>query len=284
MSVEVTIDAGVAEITLNWADRGNALGPDEARSVRLAIETLNTEPSDEPEISAVVLSAAGKAFCAGGDLKAISKLAEGGERAVREAVYTEFQGLFRALRGCPFPLIAAVDGPAVGLGADLALATDSVFIGANGWFRQGWLAIGLIPAPGGLFDLQRRSGRDAVWRFAAAARISPPEREAPAGPAISCTACDLAMPRSAEGRPCPRCGLTLRTRKPDAVVRAAALTLARHLARQPRDALLAMKRLINIPDLDHHLDVALSHQVGFLTDPGFAARAAELLNKAGRRA
>ncbi len=254
MSVEVTIDAGVAEITLNWADRGNALGPDEARSVRLAIETLNTEPSDEPEISAVVLSAAGKAFCAGGDLKAISKLAEGGERAVREAVYTEFQGLFRALRGCPFPLIAAVDGPAVGLGADLALATDSVFIGANGWFRQGWLAIGLIPAPGGLFDLQRRSGRDAVWRFAAADRISPAEAQE------------------------MRLGLAV----PDA--RAAALTLARRLARQPRDALLAMKRLINIPDLDHHLDVALSHQVGFLTDPGFAARAAELLNKAGRRA
>ncbi len=62
--------------------------------------------------------------------------------------------------------------------------------------------------------------RRRIWRSIA------PERDAPPGPAISCTVCDLSMPRSAESQPCPRCGLKLRTRKPDAVVRAAALTLA----------------------------------------------------------
>lgn len=63
--------------------------------------------------------------------------------------------------------------------------------------------------------------RRMVWRI-----IRPDEEIGPDEPAISCTACDLAAPRSMEGRPCPRCGLMLRTRKPDAVVRAAALSLA----------------------------------------------------------
>lgn len=63
--------------------------------------------------------------------------------------------------------------------------------------------------------------RRRVWRAIA------PDPEAPtSGPVISCTACDLVLPRQAEGRRCPRCRLTLRARKPDAVLRAGALTLA----------------------------------------------------------
>lgn len=67
-----------------------------------------------------------------------------------------------------------------------------------------------------------RASLDArsVWRAIA------PEREAPQGPAISCTTCDLLAPADEEGRPCPRCGLTLHARKPDALIRATALTLA----------------------------------------------------------
>lgn len=63
--------------------------------------------------------------------------------------------------------------------------------------------------------------RRRVWRAIAPERIAPPDEES-----VSCTACDYVMPLSAEGRPCPRCALPLRARKPDAVIRAAALTLA----------------------------------------------------------
>jgi paraquat-inducible protein A len=63
--------------------------------------------------------------------------------------------------------------------------------------------------------------RRTVWRA-----IEPERELAGNQPAVSCTTCDLVMPISAEGRPCPRCGLTLRTRKPDALVRASALSLA----------------------------------------------------------
>jgi paraquat-inducible protein A len=63
--------------------------------------------------------------------------------------------------------------------------------------------------------------RRRVWRALASERPAPPGE-----PALSCTACDLVAPLSAEGDPCPRCGLTLRARKPDALARATALTLA----------------------------------------------------------
>lgn len=253
MSVVIEIEAGIAAITLDWPTRGNALGPDEARELRLAFEGLGDASSARPDISVVVLAANGKSFCAGGDLKAISELVKGGETAVRGAVYTEFQGLFRAVRACPFPLIAAVDGAAVGLGADLALASDTVFVGPNGWFRQGWLAIGAIPATGGLLDLQRRAGRDAVWRYAAADRVGQAEAQE----------------------------MRLGTAVPDA--RVAALALAQRLASQARDALLAMKHLTGIADPARHLETALDYQVGLLTDPRFAALAARLLDRSTAR-
>jgi paraquat-inducible protein A len=85
-------------------------------------------------------------------------------------------------------------------------------IGAGGW---------CVVAAAFLCMLSRASlDARSVWRAIA------PERTAPPGPAISCTSCDLIAPAEAEGRRCPRCGLTLHARKPDALIRAAALTVA----------------------------------------------------------
>ena len=61
--------------------------------------------------------------------------------------------MIRTLMAVPVPTIAAVDGAAVGMGMDLALACDSRFIGTTGWMRQGWARYGAIPATGGLVFL-----------------------------------------------------------------------------------------------------------------------------------
>src|SRR5688500_5164962 len=83
----------VAELTLDWPEVRNALGAPEGRELRLALE----DTLADAEVGAVVLSANGKAFCAGGNLPAIVDLAKGGPHAVRDKVYGEFQGIFRAI-------------------------------------------------------------------------------------------------------------------------------------------------------------------------------------------
>ncbi len=82
----------------------------------------------------------------------------------RALVYGAYQGLIRTVTELPVPTVAAVDGPAVGMGFDLALACDSRFIGPEGWCRQGWARIGLIPGTGGELLLRLRAP-SALWRL-----------------------------------------------------------------------------------------------------------------------
>lgn len=165
---------GVIEVTLDWPDILNAMGPEQARETRTALEAAFAGE----DVGAVVLSANGKGFCAGGNLPAIVKLAKGGPDAVRETIYGEFQALFRTIRASPVPVIAAVDGAAVGFGCDLAIAGSATFIGQSGWLRQGWAQVGLIPATGGTFYAAQRGGAQAVWRLLAADRVDGATAEA----------------------------------------------------------------------------------------------------------
>jgi enoyl-CoA hydratase/carnithine racemase len=245
MPVITTRHGAVTEVCLDWPDVRNAMGPDEGRELRLAIE----QATMDQQAGAVVLSATGPAFCAGGNLRAIVRLAQGGPQAVRDTIYAEFQGLFRALRDSPVPLLSAVDGPAVGFGCDLALACSSTFIGGKGWIAQGWARAGLIPATGGAYYACRRAGEQSMWRLMAASKVDGPTAEA-WGLAI---ACDEA--------------------------RAAALEMATRLADLPPGPVRTVKKLIRLDDLDRHLDAALEAQVGFLTHPDFPAFAQRLLSR-----
>ena len=244
MPVNVTIgDDGVGELELAWPERRNALGPREADEIRDAIEMAAAQ-----DTRAIVLSAAGPAFCAGGDLAAIVKLIDGGESAVRSTIYASFQGLFRSIVDCPVPLLAAVDGPAVGLGSDLALACGVTYVGNLGWLRQGWAALGLIPAPGGIEYVRRRGGSAAVWQFTAASKLSGAESEL----------------------------LGLATSVPDG--RSAARETARALAGLPSGTVRAMQDLLRHQDLTEHLSLALDYQVEFLCSSAFAERASRVLD------
>lgn len=146
MGVDTHIQGNAAVVTLDWPDIANALGPSQAEQLGDAIFAAGASDG----IAAVVITGRG-VFCSGGDLRTLSELAASSSQAeVAEMVAGIYQRLIRALAGCPVPTIAAVDGPAVGLGADLVLACDMRFIGARGWLRQGWAAAGLIPGTGGV--------------------------------------------------------------------------------------------------------------------------------------
>jgi enoyl-CoA hydratase/carnithine racemase len=150
-----------AVVTLDWPDRGNVVSPDDAVEVALAIEHAGATGA-----AAVVLTGAG-AFCSGSDLRFFAELsANVPVDEIRSRVYEEIHSMIRALGSVPVPTIAAVDGPAVGLGLDLALACDVRFVGPEGWLRQGWAAMGLIHGTGGMAMLERlRPG--LVWRLLA---------------------------------------------------------------------------------------------------------------------
>ena len=168
VQIESDNAANVAHVVLDWPDSRNALGPNEARMLRLAFESVAGGSA-----GAIVLSARGNAFCSGGNLRAIIDLVKRGPDTIRETIYAEFQGLFRAIERSSVPVIAAVDGPAVGLGCDLAMAADVTFIGERGWFSQGWIAAGLIPATGGTRLIARRGGGQAIWQFLTEPKIGP---------------------------------------------------------------------------------------------------------------
>jgi enoyl-CoA hydratase/carnithine racemase len=233
----------VVEITLDWPEVRNAVGPGEGRELRLALERATADET----VGAVVLSANGKAFCSGGKLPEIVELASGGPAAVESAIYGEFQGVFRAIRSSPTPVIAAVDGPAIGFGCDLALAGAVTLVGAQGWLAQGWMRAGLIPATGGTLYVAERGGPLAVWKLLAADRVDGPTAE--------------------------RWGLAIACER----ARDAALEMAAKFAAMPRGPLKALVELSRIGEPQAHLARALEHQTGFITDPGFAEAARVLL-------
>jgi len=97
------------------------------------------------------------AFCAGGNLRGAVERSDLDTSERRQMVYAAYQGVVRALVDCPVPTVAAVDGPAVGMGFDLALACDSRFVGPDGWCQQGWGRVGLVPGTGGELLLRLRA-------------------------------------------------------------------------------------------------------------------------------
>jgi enoyl-CoA hydratase/carnithine racemase len=245
MGIVTQRHGSVAEITLDWPDVRNALGVPEGRELRVALENTLADPA----VGAIVLSANGKAFCAGGNLPAIVELAKGGPEAVRKNVYGEFQGIFRAITTSRIPVIAAVEGPAVGFGCDLALAGSATFVGPAGWLAQGWIKAGLIPATGGTHYVKRRGGQQAVYQMIAADKADGPTLE--------------------------RWNLAIASNE----ARVDALDMAQRLASFERGPLEASVQLERIDDREAHLEAALAYQVGFITDPTFADFAAKLLGR-----
>ena len=161
MSARVDQRDLVATVTLDWPANRNALTLDRIAEVSAAI--AGAVGSDS--VRCLIITGSG-AFCAGADLNAVAArngvAVEEREREIR----TVAQSIVRALIEVPVPTIAAVDGPAIGMGLDIALACDSILIGPDGWLMQGWGRVGVIPGTGGELLLRTRNPR-LIWRLLA---------------------------------------------------------------------------------------------------------------------
>lgn len=139
----------VAVITMNRADKMNAL------TTQMRAEIAHAATQGGKEARVLVITGAGRAFCSGQDLGDRATAASVDlERTLRD----EYAPMLRAIVNCPVPTIAAVNGPAAGAGANLALAADVVFATESAYFMQAFTRIGLIPDAGGTYALPRQMG------------------------------------------------------------------------------------------------------------------------------
>ncbi len=198
---------GVARITLARPEKRNAIDERGYRDFAAAVTRL----ASRPDVHAVVLAAKGPVFCAGTDL---SELATAWPQPPKGPIYR----LLEALHCAPVPVIAAVDGPAVGLGATLLLHCDLVFMARSAWLRFPFLELGLTVEGGGSRLLPRLLGRARAMDLLLSGRDVPAAEAAALGLA---------------SRLCP-----------DGAALEAATALARVIAARPRDAAVATKRLV----------------------------------------
>ena len=144
---------GYHMITLNRPRRLNAFCEPMHHALRQAI----AEAEGDGACRALLLTGAGRAFCAGQDLNArISK--DGEVNVLGSALESHYNPLIRKLRALPFPVIAAVNGIAAGAGANLALACDLVLAARSASFVEAFIRIGLVPDCGGTWTLPRLIG------------------------------------------------------------------------------------------------------------------------------
>jgi 2-(1,2-epoxy-1,2-dihydrophenyl)acetyl-CoA isomerase len=151
MSEVLTVrEGGVLTITLNRPDVFNAFN----RALHAALKAALEEAAD-PAVRAVVVTGAGRGFCAGQDLREFSELEGTGMEAALEATY---HPNIRLIRGLEKPVIAAVNGPAAGAGLSLACACDIRIASSAASFVPGFVGIGLVPDSGGSLFLYRLLG------------------------------------------------------------------------------------------------------------------------------
>jgi enoyl-CoA hydratase len=208
--LQVTVDDGVARVTLDDPARRNILSGALVAELAAAFDELERRA----DVTAVVLTGAGRAFCAGADLADLLAAADGDPTGVRR-VYAGFDRVRRS----PLVTIAAVNGPAVGAGLNLALVCDIRVAGASAWFDCRFPAIGLHPGGANLLMLQRLVGP----QIAAAMALCRRRLDAAEAQAV---------------------GLVL-TATPDEELLATAEGLARAAAATPRELVLLTKRSLH---------------------------------------
>ena len=143
------LEDDIATITLNRPDALNAL------TSRLRRELTDALGRAASSARVVVLTGAGRGFCAGQDLgDALTGEVVDLETPLRD----EYEPMLHAIYDCPVPTIAAVNGPAAGAGANIALACDVVIAAQSAVFIQAFARIGLIPDAGGTYWLPRQIG------------------------------------------------------------------------------------------------------------------------------
>jgi len=217
-----------ASITLNRPDKLNSFTAEMHGELREALSAV----AEDPAIRALLLTGAGRGFCAGQDL---------GDRAVKpgdtprdlgQTIDTLYNPLVRALRGMPKPVICAVNGVAAGAGANIALACDIVLAARSASFIQALCKIGLVPDSGGTYALPRLVGHARALGMALLGEPVSAERAVEIGLIWKCVE--------------------------DSKLMDEARALAEHFSNQPTKGLALIKRAINASstnDLEQQLDL-----------------------------
>jgi len=149
--VEVDADSGVATVTLNRPAALNSLTVPMKQALLAAIRRLERDAS----VRAVVLTGAGRAFCAGQDLR---ERLEPGAAPLGVEVRQRYNPIIRAMRGLPKPIVGAINGVAAGAGASLAMACDIRVASDTATFSLAFGRVGLVPDSGATWFLPRLVG------------------------------------------------------------------------------------------------------------------------------
>jgi len=214
-TILLEIEQGVALLTLNRPGSLNSFNADMHAEMRSAISQIKKNP----EVRALLITGAGRGFCAGQDLSD-RNVAPGAEVPdLGESIEKRYNPLLRSLRDLPMPVICAVNGVAAGAGANIALACDITLAARSASFIQAFCKIGLIPDSGGTWSLPRLVGMARAKALAMLGDKISAEQAAAWGMIWQCVDDEQLMDE--------------------------ALKLARHLASQPTAGLALIKRALN---------------------------------------
>ena len=144
----------IATITLNRPEARNALAPQMRVELAEAMDHIKEKAGED--VKAVILTGAGGAFCAGGDVKSMGSRLNSASKA-RAALRDDHQKMFD-LMNLELPVISLIDGAAAGAGANIALAADFVLATPRGFLMQAFVRIGLVPDWGGMYILPKLIG------------------------------------------------------------------------------------------------------------------------------
>ncbi|HEY4279024.1 MAG TPA: enoyl-CoA hydratase-related protein [Conexibacter sp.] len=161
-TVNLHRSGGVARIELNRPHKMNAWD----RQLTLDLGEAIRRVGADPELRALLLSGAGRGFSSGADLSAGFDTTPEGHPAIETALVEQYHPVIEALRGLPKPVVSAVHGGAVGVGASLALAADLVLASESAYFLLAFVNIGLVPDGGGSAFITARIGLTRMMEMA----------------------------------------------------------------------------------------------------------------------
>jgi 2-(1,2-epoxy-1,2-dihydrophenyl)acetyl-CoA isomerase len=164
-----TTAAGVGRITLNRPERLNAWTVPFGHELLAAIEGAG----DDERVRSVLVTGAGRGFSSGADLRAGFELADDGLPDIHKELDEVYHPVIKALRSLEKPVVGAVNGPAVGIGASLALACDLVVAAESAFFQLAFANIGLMPDGGSTALLPAAVGKARAFELALLAERLP---------------------------------------------------------------------------------------------------------------
>jgi 2-(1,2-epoxy-1,2-dihydrophenyl)acetyl-CoA isomerase len=155
-------DGAVGRLTLNRPETLNAWTPEFGGELKRVLEGEAADPA----IRAVSITGAGRGFSSGADLKQSFEPAEDGGPNIRRDLDEIYHPVITAIRELPKPVVAAVNGPAIGIGCSLALACDLVFAAESSYFGLGFVNIGLMPDGGSTAFVPPTVGKARAFQMA----------------------------------------------------------------------------------------------------------------------